>query len=88
MKTSLSCAVFFVILGSGCGDGVEACEAYNEAHTACYETFGMEPEFLVDCEGMPKEEIEGYECLADLYNNAECLDSDTMPTQEEAEACP
>ncbi len=88
MKAYLSSAIFFVVLSSGCGDGVEACEAYNTAHTDCYETVGMEPEFLVDCEEIPKEMIKRYECLADLYNNAECLGSDTMPSQEEAEACP
>ena len=87
MKTLLCSLIIVVILASGCGDGVEACEAFNTAHTDCYEIFGMEPEFLADCEDAPKETIERYNCLADLYSNAECTDTGSMPSQEDADAC-
>ena len=87
MHTHLAAAAVLLFIASGCGDGVESCEAYNAAHEACYETFGMEAEFLVDCADAPKEAIERYDCLADLYSNAQCMDVDTMPTEEEADAC-
>ncbi len=87
MKKHLFSAVLVLLAASACGDGVEACEAYNTAHEDCYEIFGMEPEFLVDCEGAPKDAIDRYDCLAELYSNAECTDVDSMPTEAEADAC-
>ena len=72
---------------SGCGNGEDACEAFKSAQEDCYSTSGMEPEFSADCSDTPKDEVDRYECLADLYTNAECSSSDTMPSQDEAEAC-
>lgn len=86
MTAPLPFLALLILALTGCGDGVEACEAYNTAIEACYDNLGMDSEFTVDCEGAPTEMTDSYNCLADLYNNSECTITD-MPSQAEAEAC-
>jgi len=87
MNQALRFTTLVIFIVSGCGNGDDACEAFNSAQRDCYSTLGADPEFIDDCTDTPKEEGDRYDCLADLYNNAECSSSETMPTEEEADAC-
>lgn len=75
----------------GCGDGVEACQAYVSSVDACYEAAGSPSPVDAGediCIDIGSEYIPYYECLDRAFSSADCTTPEGIELlTAEADAC-